>query len=655
MHRRRNRASPADDHRSDRGQRPADARCIGGCFTLVYNGELYNYVELREALERAGLTVRDRRRHRGRAAAAGAMGTLVPGGLRRHVGLRVAATSSDGSSALPRPLRQQAAVLHARRAAPVASARSRRACWRRCRARPDQATSPASCLGYADTGPQTSSAGSAGPRPPSCSRSVETRPARSRSAIGRRRASAEPGGEARGGGSASSVETAAASTPAATCPLGSCLSGGLDSSSIVCTASTLKARRPPPIHVPPSGLRLCPRRTNPSPSGRGWTWWSTARASRSTRRGRPLSDSRHPSRRSRASRMSRSARPASRRSGSSSRRPARAGMKVMLDGQGADEVLGGYHGYLATAPPAWSPIDGRSPTRGWRSTTAGVSARGPCRRPTVTGLLPARAPTVAGPVRSRAAAPPTAESHRRSAARSRQPLLRSAPDRRAAPDGPASRCFATKCSQPALAASVRGPQLDGALDRGARAVPRPPPGRARIPAPGLGEGAWSRHETTPAQGDEGGPSGADPDPPLQARLPRRPRGRRRASRSPTRDTLAANATRAEERWFDLSRRADIHRHRETSPTRAWSSRCGGSSTSSSGRVPTGRGARRPDAARHGSRRLSPSVAFVVHHQGCGDGPGAHPLVQAVLALSRSGRSTPISGSQTAWSTSVQPP
>ncbi len=25
-----------------------------------------------------------------------------------------------------------------------------------------------------------------------------------------------------------------------------------------------------------------------------------------------------------------------------------AGMKVMLDGQGADEVLGGYHGYLAT-------------------------------------------------------------------------------------------------------------------------------------------------------------------------------------------------------------------------------------------------------------------------------------------------------------------
>ena len=56
--------------------------------TLAYNGELYNYRELRNELDRSGRLVRDPLRHRGRARGLAALGHVGPGPFPRHVRLR---------------------------------------------------------------------------------------------------------------------------------------------------------------------------------------------------------------------------------------------------------------------------------------------------------------------------------------------------------------------------------------------------------------------------------------------------------------------------------------------------------------------------------------------------------------------------------------
>jgi asparagine synthase (glutamine-hydrolysing) len=129
-------------------------------------------------------------------------------------------------------------------------------------------------------------------------------------------------------------------------PVGTCLSGGLDSSSIVCTAAVLHRTGvlPPTYHhcafgyVPP----------DEAVSERAWMDLVVAHT------GVELTEVR-PSAEQFASTVAKVARQQDEPFGSTSivaqwfvfEAAQAAGMKVMLDGQGADEVLGGYHGYLA--------------------------------------------------------------------------------------------------------------------------------------------------------------------------------------------------------------------------------------------------------------------------------------------------------------------
>ena len=85
----------------------------GGRLHIVFNGEIYNYRELRAELEARGRTLPHPERHRGRPAGLRGVG---PGGvlaLQRHVGHRPPRQPRRRAAAgpLPRPLRHQAALL----------------------------------------------------------------------------------------------------------------------------------------------------------------------------------------------------------------------------------------------------------------------------------------------------------------------------------------------------------------------------------------------------------------------------------------------------------------------------------------------------------------------------------------------------------------
>jgi asparagine synthase (glutamine-hydrolysing) len=130
-------------------------------------------------------------------------------------------------------------------------------------------------------------------------------------------------------------------------PVGTCLSGGLDSSSIVCTASALKADGLLPASYRHQAFGYVP--PDEAVSERRWMDMVVDRTGVALEEVRPAPD------RFGAS-LETIVHQQDEPFGSTSiaaqwfvfEAARKAGMKVMLDGQGADEVLGGYHGYLAT-------------------------------------------------------------------------------------------------------------------------------------------------------------------------------------------------------------------------------------------------------------------------------------------------------------------
>ena len=158
----------------------------------------------------------------------------------------------------------------------------------------------------------------------------------------------------------------------------------------------------------------------------------------------------------------------------------RAGLKVLLDGQGGDETLAGYFRYL--------PIRMRDLLA--RGRLRGVLATARTRCPTRLGLtttlaLTARA-VAAAPLVGRCCAASFGQGKDRVLGRA----LRGALPRRVAAlrgrrassgSGLANQlAFDTLAAPAALAAALRGSQQHGVLDRDAAAVPRLPAGRARV-------------------------------------------------------------------------------------------------------------------------------------------------------------------------------
>ena len=210
------------------------------------------------------------------------------------------------------------------------------------------------------------------------------------------------------------------------------------------------------------------RRSRAAPAPRSPT--SSRRSERRRRR--------HP-RPSCASRTSRSARRASPRSGTCSARPRRSRAQGHARRPGRRRVPRRLPGLPRASRADRSParIAARWRSRSSRSTPAGAPARWPLAAVEALGLRAQRRPRA------------SADGHARRAA---------AGHRRSSPPAAAPRggCRPTGCVEPpatlaehaappphgdraAGAAALRGPQLDGALDRGARAVPRPSPRRVR--------------------------------------------------------------------------------------------------------------------------------------------------------------------------------
>ncbi len=171
------------------------------------------------------------------------------------------------------------------------------------------------------------------------------------------------------------------------------------------------------------------------------------------------------------------------------REAARAGVTVVLDGQGGDEVLAGYPAYFG-ARYADLLMHGRLLELG--SELAEHRRLYGSRRALATLARPFAPASLETRLRER----------RSGSASLLHPDLRGLPGdagaRRLAVPGPAAALADADPdrARPARAAARRGPQLDGALDRGAGAVPRLPPGRAAV--------LTRRRAADRAQPDEGG-------------------------------------------------------------------------------------------------------------------------------------------------------
>ena len=94
----------------------ADQPMIKDGLVMVYNGELYNYKELRQELAGRGVRFVTELRHRGRARGLALLGTRGAAEVPRHVRVRAGRHADRRAVPGPRPARHQAAVLPAREA-----------------------------------------------------------------------------------------------------------------------------------------------------------------------------------------------------------------------------------------------------------------------------------------------------------------------------------------------------------------------------------------------------------------------------------------------------------------------------------------------------------------------------------------------------------
>ena len=104
---------------------PGAAGGAGAPRTIVFNGEIYNYLELRAELAAAGYAFRTSSDTEVLLAAWDAWGAGLPAAAARHVRLRHLGPAARHAVSRPRPVRQEAAALFPRRRRPGLRLRAR--------------------------------------------------------------------------------------------------------------------------------------------------------------------------------------------------------------------------------------------------------------------------------------------------------------------------------------------------------------------------------------------------------------------------------------------------------------------------------------------------------------------------------------------------